>query len=233
MIEKIKKYFDEYSLRARVYPSIIASLPLLLFLYLLFHDLSEISIIKSVLGSSVITIVLIYFFSDIARNLGKYTEQKIFHDEIHFPTTELLLHVNKKFSKEKRAKIYEKIRTDFNLELASLEEERRDENAARQSIKEAVGLIRQEVADGRLVLQFNIRYGFWRNLIGISFFPIICSIVGMIFYLIQTNITNFFIFSISTLLYLAIFVYRKTLLQFFGFQYAEQLFLEYLKRCKK
>jgi hypothetical protein len=228
MLKKLKENFDEYNLKARVYPTLVALIPIFLFLYLFLHDLNKINAILSFVSSSVLTIIILFLLSDIVRNLGKYMELKIFNNELHFPTTEFLLHANARLSKDKRIIIHNKVKEDYGCILCSAEEEKRDENIARQKIKEAVGLVRQKVANGRLLLGFNIRYGFWRNLIGSSLFSAACSIAGFLFYLVGNSYTACLIFGILSLFYLAIFVFRKGLLNFFGYQYADQLFLEYL-----
>lgn len=228
MLKKLKENFNEYNLKARVYPTLIALVPALLFLYFFIHDLAKLGVIISLISSSVLTILCLYFLSDIVRNLGKLVEIKIFKNELYFPTTEFLLHANAKLSKSKRAQIYDKVKKDYGCILCSAEEEKKDESAARQKIKEAVGMVRQKVGDGRLVLGFNIRYGFWRNLIGISLFSAVFCVFGFIFFLIGKNYTAYLVFATFFLPYLAIFTFRKGLLKFFGYQYADQLFLEYL-----
>ncbi len=231
MFEKIKENFDDYNLKARVYPSLIALAPFFLLAYILIKNQAGLNIIASLASSSLITMLLLFFISDIVRNLGKFLESKVFGNELYFPTTEILLHINTYLTAEKRLKIYDKIRSDFQFSLATEVEEKNNENLARQKIKEAVGLVRQKVTNGRLLLQFNIRYGFWRNLIGASLFSCAFCIVDLvIFLLFYTSFASSFIALILFLFYLSIFLFRKLLLKFFGFQYAEQLFLEYLTK---
>lgn len=229
MIKKLKENFDEYSLKARVYPSFVALLPLFLFFYLVLKNFININAVLSAVSSSVITIILIFLISDIVRNLGKYMEIKIFSNELYFPTTEFLLNKNMHCSKGKREMVCDKIQVDFNFKLSTLEEESSDEMQARHKIKEAVGLIRQKVKDGRLLLQYNIRYGFWRNLIGASLVSQIVCVVSALFFLFSNNFMVSFVFLILFAFYFLIFIFKKQLLQFFGYQYADQLLLEYLK----
>ena len=230
MLKKLRENFDEYNLKARVYPSIIALLPLFVFAFLIFHNSVGINAILSVLSSSAITIIVIYFISDVVRNLGKYMEIKIFSNELNFPTAEILLNTNTHISNEKRDQIYNKIKNDFDFSLFSLEEEKNNEKQARQKIKEATGLIRQKVGNGRLLLQYNIRYGFWRNLIGVSLISQLMSIIAWLFFYINLNLAACFIFVTFFACYLVIFIFKKQLLEFFGYQYAEQLLLEYLSQ---
>lgn len=227
MIKKLNENFDEYNLKARIYPTIVGLLPVFLFIYFFLHDLNKINAILSFLGSSALTIIILTFLSDIVRNLGKYMELKMFNNELFFPTTEFLLHANQELSKEKRFSIHDKV-GKYGCLLCSVEEERNDETAARKKIKEAIGIIRQKVGDGRLVLGFNIRYGFWRNLIGVSLFSFAISFFGLAFFLLHNNYTVCLIFTSFSLFYIGIFIFRKALLKFFGYQYAEQLFLEFL-----
>ena len=228
MLKKIKENFDEYNLKARVYPTLLASIPVFLFLLFFVHDLTKINLVLNLISSSVLTILCLYFFSDVVRNLGKALEVKIFKNELYFPTTEFLLHANNSLSKEKRIQIHNKINKEYGCTLCSEKEEEMNEGAARVKIKEAVGLVRQKVGDGRLVLEFNIRYGFWRNLIGISLFSSVICIFCLFFFLVAGNNVAVSVFFILFVFYTLPFVFRKGLLKFFGYQYTEQLFLEYL-----
>ncbi|ABC77923.1 hypothetical protein [Syntrophus aciditrophicus] len=230
MIENLKDFFDEYSLKARVYPSLIALAPLFLFIYYVLKDDVGAGIVTNLISSTTITVVATYFLADVVRNLGKFLETKVFGNELYFPSTEILLNNNQHISQDRRSIIYENVKTDFDVSLSTAQEEIKDEVLARQKIKEAVGSIRQKVGNGRLLLQFNIRYGFWRNLVGISLFSSFLCLFNIVFILTSQN-NNSVVLAVSIVLfvfYFLIFAFRKQILTFFGYQYANQLFLEYL-----
>lgn len=231
MLEKLKEYFDEYDLKARIYPSLIALAPLFILFYFALKNNTHIKTFTNIFSSITLTIIVMFLISEIVRSLGKVLEKNVFGNELSFPSTEILLHKDiTHMSKDRRIQIYEKIETDFGISLPTQREETEDENTARQKIKEAIGSIRQKVGNGRLLLQYNIRYGFWRNLIGVSWCSSLLCIFNIIFLIASKN-NDLIILSLSAILllfYSLIFFFKKSLLNFFGYQYAEQLFLEYL-----
>lgn len=229
MLDHLKKNFDEYSLRARVFPCLIALLPLFLLGYLSLSAFTDFGILKSVFSSSLFTVIALFLAADTVRNFGKRLEQKVFSNEFEFPTTYLLLHSNETFTKEKRRQIHTKMGSDFGCTISTSKEEQENLGLAKQRLKEAVGLVRQKVENGRLLLQYNIRYGFWRNLIGVVPVSILLSTVGCIVTFLDGNLGMYIFFSVLFTFYGSIYVFRESLLRFFGEQYAEQLFLEYLK----
>lgn len=228
MLKKLLGSFDEYNLKARVYPTLILLSPVFLLVYTIIQNKTGSGILLSLVGSSLATFVLLYLLSDLVRNLGKIVENKIYGNELSFPTTEILMHKNAFLSAEKKRQVFEKMKRDFDFDYISIIEGS-DEISARKRIKEVVGLIRQKVKDGRLLIGYNIRYGFWRNLIGTSLFScFFCLIDLIIFWLLYPNMTSLIISIGLFIFYLTLYIFRKNLLGFFGFQYAEQLLLEYL-----
>ncbi|KAA6335238.1 hypothetical protein EZS27_016499 [termite gut metagenome] len=145
------------------------------------------------------------------------------------PTTKFLLYNDPKFSKEYKMRLREQIRLDFQIVLPDENEEKADLSKTRKKIVEAVGLIKSKVGNGRLLLQFNIEYGFWRNLIGGSIFGILMSLFNIIYFFHKNNIviggiSVFLAFSFAILLIL-----HRPIINSFGSQYAERLFQEYLQ----
>jgi len=57
---------------------------------------------------------------------------------------------------------------------------------ARKKIVEAVSIMREKVMDGHLLLQHNIEYGLWRNLIEGSTFALLISIINC--YILMTDL---------------------------------------------
>lgn len=229
MLDLIKNNFSSYSRNARVYPALITLTPVYLLVHTAINSITSLNIYYNFLSNTLAIIVLLYLSADIIRNLGKIIENKIFSDGSSFPTTELLLHRNSKFTNEKKEEIRKKILAKFSMTLFSEEEESSNENAARKRINEAVGQIRQQVGNGRLLLQFNTRYGFWRNLIGGSFITIPFCFINIIVYNFIFPDAIKLILSIMILsVFLVLSIFKKRILNFIGGQYAEQLYLEFL-----
>jgi len=94
---------------------------------------------------------------------------------------------------------------------------------------EAVALIRQRVKDGRLVLQHNIEYGFFRNLAGCSVIAVLVSILDVgIFYWVAPNVVALRMSIVMILLYLFPIIAAKHLMRAHGKRYARVLIQEYL-----
>ena len=227
--------FDKYNRTARIYPSIIILLPFLIFtiycdigsLKEVFDDLLKVKII----GNITISVVLIYFLTQVNRFLGKFLfEKNMFNNELEMPTTNFLLFSNSEFSKEYKKQMRKQINKDFQIDLPDEHEEISDLENVRKRIVEAVGLIRQKVKNGRLLLQHNIEYGFARNLIG-------GAIIGLI--MSAFDIANFFnhgnnlIGGISIALTIGfglLLLIHKPIIKHLGNQYAKRLFQEYLQK---
>lgn len=227
MWDKIISNFDKYNREARVYPTIISSLPGLI-LYFYIAKITT-NIVISAFSSIFVLSILVYFATDIVRNIGKYTEKTFYKKESLFPTTEFLLHKNHNFSKEKKESIYEKIKRDYNIKLSSEAKERNNEPEARKKITEAVGLIRQKMRNNPILLQRNIRYGFWRNLVSVSIISFfISTFCAMVAFFIFENDGLMIIECCFSILSISLWIYKEKLINFFGIEYTEQFYLEYL-----
>lgn len=227
--------FDKYNRVARLYPSLIILIPFLLFtincrlanLENVFDSILGVKII----GNITISVVLLYFFIQINRFLGKFLfERIIFKNELQMPTTRFMLFNDNEFSREYKNQIRAKIKNDFQIELPSEFEESQNNENVRKRILEAVGLIRQKVKNGRLLLQYNIEYGFSRNLIGGSILGLLMSVFNIVYFY---NINDKIIGGISIALaicFALLLIICKPIINHLGNQYAKRLFQEYLQK---
>lgn len=229
MIATLKENFDEYSLKARVFPGFIGLIPFGILAYYFLEFNFETGFILNAGVNTTIFLCVAFFVSDVVRNLGKHAEIKIFSSGLCFPTTDYLFGEKIFISAQRYNNIRSKARVDFIIELPE-NKLLTDNKETRVLLKELVDQVRQVVKDGRLVMQTNIRYGFWRNLIGLSPLSLGICIFSVIYFIFNTKFEYICIFLILSIFYLLLFVFRRKLLQFFGFQYAEQLFLEYLDK---
>lgn len=227
--------FDKYNLIARIFPSAIVLIPFLLFTFnceieilkQIFDDLLKAKII----GNITISIVLLYFLTQINRFLGKFLfEKQIFKNELEMPTTNFLLYKNPEFSKQYKNKIRAQIKSDFQIELPTEIEEEENIEDTRKQIVEAVGLIRQKVKNGRLLLQHNIEYGFARNLVGGSIVGFIISVFDITFFYIKNDNLIAAISLILAIIFVVILFIHKPIIKHLGNQYAKRLYQEYLQK---
>ena len=223
--------FNKYTREARFFPTIISAIPILLFQYAFFNK--EISDFLAFLGNIeivgdiTISIVILYFVAQMNRFISKIFFEK---KEIYMPTTDFLLFQNFEYSKEYKKKIYEKLEKDFDIKLPSKSSQEKDELNARKRISETMSLARKKIGNGKLLLQHNIEYGFWRNLSGGSILAILFS--GIITYLSFTqNKDTILIISIILLLgFLVILIFNRFFIDRVGKLYARVLIQEYMEQ---
>ena len=238
MHSEIEKLFpDRYSLIARWYPSALLSLPFAAFIYSIGKahlDCTQAGLYSAIVGviSSFVFCsgAMIVFYSDYVRSLGRKLQQKYFEKALRLPTTEFMLWSTNEFSDERKALLRQAIKDDFNIELPDKREEHNDESKARRLISEAVDQIRPRVKDGVRLLQYNIRFGFARNLAaGSREIGLPASLLFAILSLVWLHDQACFIVeSVLAVFYLWRVMKTKEMLDFFGEEYARVLFAEYL-----
>jgi hypothetical protein len=226
---------NQYNRRARIYPAVLCIVPILIFYYYflkneIFDFLIFAKDFTKVVGDITLPLLSVIFFAQFGRIVGKFIYEKIYYqDQLLMPTTNYLLHKNKKYSDDYKTAIYSNIEKDFGLILSTMNEEQENEAVARKKIVEAVGLIREKVKDGRLLLQHNIEYGLIRNLIGGSAIALIFSIFNLYFFIFAHLNRSAVIMSIICIIIYSIpVIFSKILIGNLGNIYAEILFKEYL-----
>jgi len=227
--------FDKYTRTARIYPSLIILLPFLAFtiycdinnLQTVFDDLLKVRII----GNLTISIVLLYLLTQINRLLGKFIfERQMFRNELEMPTTNFMLFTNSEFSKEYKLQIRAKVAKDFKVEMPIESDEIADIENARKRIVESVGLIRQKVKNGRLLLQHNIEYGFFRNLIGGSLIGLMMSLFDIYYFYTNNNTLIGAVSIVISSCFVVLLIFHKPIINHLGNLYAKRLFQEYLQK---
>ncbi len=220
-------------MKARVFPAILTILPVLLFshfyLYKIIPELLDSIMLTKVIGDVSVIVVFVYLVIQVSRFISKkLLQDNIFKNELHFPTTDYLLYSNKKYTKEHKEVIRNKIKEDFGIELFSENLEGNNDEESRKKINEAVKLIRSKVKDGRLLLQHNIEYGFIRNLTGGLIISLPFSIFDIIFFVFKSNNIAIVISAILLLFYILLFVLHRKIIKYYAYNYADVLFNEYL-----
>ncbi len=220
--------FNEYSLRARLYPAVLCSIPFLMIKVVLVDKyipgITE-KILTFAIAGVPIWAALVYFLTQVNRFVSK----TIFEDKNNFPTLRMLMPSSKEMSLNMRSKIMERAKDDFNLYLPDLNDEKEDIGVTETRIKEIVGMIINKVGRGTLLLQHNFEYGFARNLMGGSVVAgIVSAIDAIVFRFILPNQTAFILSIILLVCYLVPIVFSRSVLKNYSKEYAEKLFREYL-----
>jgi hypothetical protein len=223
--------FNEYDMKARIFPAILCTIPVLVFQYYFFSQ--EVLIFLQYLGNLqfsgniTISIVLIYFVSQLNIIISKTFFQK---DESYMPTTNILLFSDSEYSREYKQVIYKRLQDEFNLQLPTKKDQNENELNARKRIAEIMSLARKRIGSGKLLLNHNIIYGFWRNFIGGTPISILISGLGIYFSYLQSNETALMISILLFLIYSIILFLNKFIIDNVGKSYANVLIQEYMER---
>lgn len=226
----------EYTLKARIFPAIITSLPLILLVNATFdsqvHQWLNSDDYTALFGKGTLAIAIVFALSQFNRFVAaEVFERLISKDETNFPTTRLLLPDNDKLSDATRKNIGIKVQKDFGQELPSRVTPTKEPKARRQ-ISDIVRMMRERTRGHKLLLQHNIEYGFVRNLIGAC--PFVLLVSGANIYLYKYDVLSTLpiwgyrasiAYAIAAILMM---VLSKVILDRYGIRYARILFQAYL-----
>ncbi len=223
-----------YTLKARVAPALLASIPFFtLHYFLLSPALGEFwgAIIELKFASDITFLSTSFFlFMQVGRIVSKEVfEKRIYDNGLKFPTTTMLLRIDAYFSDSYKKKIYQKIQADFKINIPSAEKEREDEHRSRQVITEAISHIRAKVGKGRLLGQHNAEYGFIRNFTGGNLVASIMSALNLIiFSWVYPNQKAQMISWVMILVYVVLSLLTRWMIDSVGRSYAKILVQEYM-----
>lgn len=157
------KNFDTYSLRARVFPALIAGLPTLALLSILvpWNDIGLSQVTATAMG-----FVLLFAFADVARRQGKLKEAKLGTGA----TPELWYRSNTVIAESTKERYRGFIAKQIKRPVPSAQEEETTPQQANDFYNAAGNWLREHTRDQRkfaILFAENITYGFRRNLLGL------------------------------------------------------------------
>ena len=178
--------FDRYDRRARLYPGMLAMLPVLFFFLILKPDAASGGISRSAI-SLLVFAGGFYFLANIARSAGKKIEPKLLERWGGWPSTVVLRHADQTIDKYTTARYHAALASIVpDLRLPSLEQERQNPAAAdaayRSATKKLLELRRRP--QDRLLQDDNIEYGFRRNMLGLRPWGCTLSLLTISFILV-------------------------------------------------
>lgn len=160
----ILKYFDPYSLKARVFPALIAGLPTLALLFVLVPwdhiGLSQVT-------AATVGVVLLFAFADLARSTGKKIQAKLGTGE----TPEQWYRGDPDVADAAKDRYRTFIARQLGLKAPTEEDERNDPGRANDFYRSAGNWLREHTRDVKtyaLLFGENITYGYRRNLLGLK-----------------------------------------------------------------
>lgn len=110
----------------------------------------------------------------------------------------------------------------------NMDQENMDELKSRNQIKIAVSQIRNSLRTNKLLFQHNIEYGFFRNLLGGSLFAVICSIIIIVFAILQREIALQNTGIILVFIYVVQVILSKVIIKKLGYYYSKTLYEQFL-----
>lgn len=172
----IFKFFDPYSLKARVFPALIAGLPALAMLFMLV-PWDHIGL--SQLTAGVMGFVLLFAFADLARSTGKKVQIKLGTGE----TPEQWLRGNHDVAESAKDRYRNFVAGQLGAVPPSEDEERNDPRNADDFYRNAGNWLREHTRDIKtysILFGENITYGYRRNLMGLKPISISLNIAVLI-----------------------------------------------------
>ena len=235
-MDKIKSW-DEYEIKARYIPTFLSIIPIVHFSILfigmnfwqeLISNISWMLVIANVSLSLLVMLAMVQFQSSIAKI---WIEESVFgKGGDKFPTTDMLLYREGLISKDRKELLRSKITEMSGCMFSSEDEERDDPENARLKAREAVGHVRSKVDHGVKTIQYNIRYGFFRNLIGGVVWSAAGSLGCSIIYFIDSYWKPMGLFIAYFAAFITLYIFKKVILEKLAFNYADTLFNEFISQ---
>lgn len=174
---KIRLPIDAYDLRARLFPSLIVSLPVLAFFYAVIP--SARSFWGGVSGT-VIEGAVLFVLMRIGRDRGAHLQEKLFKKWGGAPTTIMLRHRDNTLDGHTKERYKQTLSNLSGVKFPSEADELADPAAADALYDSAIRALREQRRrpTDKLVFTENCNYGFVRNLAGLK--PIGLSVVALV-----------------------------------------------------
>ena len=231
-----KQNKDDYTKYARVLPAIMAMiLPCISTISFVYHLPGVNQFMAKELNLMWNTLILIlpcsliygaigYSSRELFRSISKiiFQYQLFGEDETKMPTTDLLLLSKSPFSESYIKKIRQKVYDDFKIKIRG----KINELEERKEIANVVQLIRNVTRNDKILLQYNLQFGFLRNLMG----GLVAAIVITISIILLSIVfkTPIILHLILCTVELFALIFSFLILKYRARAYARQLYAVYL-----
>jgi hypothetical protein len=235
----IVKAWDEYEIKARYVPTFFSLIPFSNFLVVFLGHIFFENTIKNInwmviIADLGISFIIMLGLMQVQCTISKHLiENNIFgKDGLFFPSTTMLLYSGGLLSKDRKNQVRERLLKETGIKLSGEKDEKSDIENARLQAREAVNAIRTIVGHGYFTITYNIRYGFWRNLIGGSFFVFLGALLCICFYIFAHEWKGWVFFGAYFILFLGLFLFKRRILDGLAYSYADRLFSDFLSMTK-
>lgn len=181
---------DQYERAARLYPALLALLPLLIVL-----------VTTSVLGKPLITQLVAlfgicgvtYLLANVSRMLGKAQESRLFQAWGGVPTTQILRHGNELIDQHTKQRYHALLARKIKVEFPTSADESASPKAADDIYRAGVKWLLGKTRDKKrfaLLFKENVSYGFHRNGFGLRWVGILFSLLSIVWLTIANQAYN-------------------------------------------
>jgi hypothetical protein len=162
-------FLDEYALKARLWPALLAGLPVGALVGALFPNAEW---WHAVIAGSGASVGLMFLLAQMARSAGKLKEPRLHARWAGKPTTLRLRHRDTAFDQHTLARYHRNVeQLAAELRMPTPDEEAADPSSADERYEAATRLLIARTRDTkrfRLLFRENIHYGFCRNIWGLK-----------------------------------------------------------------
>ncbi len=181
----VAKVTDPYERPARLYPALLALLPLLTLVMLLYGP-------KATALTGAVTVAVscggLYLTTNLCRELGKRLEERLYLKWGGKPSTQLLRHRDKTIEAPTKGRYHSFLAGKINVAFPDKDQEAKNPEAADEVYQSGVRWLLNHTRpeDGKkfdLLFKENVAYGFRRNALGVKPIGLIVSIASLLWVL--------------------------------------------------
>ena len=181
----VSKVTDPYERQARLYPALLALLPLLALVTLLYGP-------KATALTAAVTIAVscggLYLTTNLSRELGKRKEAKLYRSWGGKPTTQLLRHRDSSIDPITKRRYHAVLATKIGAEFPQKQQEDNDPEAADHVYQSGVRWLLDHTRphSGKefdLIFRENVAYGFRRNALGMKPIGLVIAVASILWIL--------------------------------------------------
>jgi hypothetical protein len=191
----LNRFFDRYSIVARLFPALLFTAPILLAALAVFP--SFLSSIRNASLLALLTVGVLFFVSSLARSRGKIVQNRLLAEWGGWPTSIFLRHRNPVIDPQTKARYHHALKKLTGQALPTEAEEQADPTKANQSYRSATKLLieRRRGKQYPRVHEENASFGFRRNLLGLRapaiFMALVCAVLTSAAFVMTTQPFNF------------------------------------------
>ena len=186
----VARITDPYERPARLYPALLALLPLMALVMLLYGP-------KATALTGAVTVAVscggLYLITNFCREAGKRLEEKLYREWGGKPTTQLLRHRDNTIDGVTKQRYHAFLATKINVAFPDKDQETNNPAAADEIYQSGVRWLLNHTRpeDNKkfdLIFKENVAYGFRRNALGVKPLGLIASVGSMFWVLIDDGV---------------------------------------------